>query len=113
MAITEIHSNDLLFDYLVRIPMRGDRERATETYLRGGHDCARKFVDLCQELGDLNSILEFASGYGRVARHVAALAPKLSWTCCDIHSEAVAFIREKIGFPAFLSTIDPAAWKAP
>jgi SAM-dependent methyltransferase len=114
MFTNEISPTDLLFDYLLRVPMKGDRARATGAYLSGGRDCAQRFATLCREYGDEpKSVLEFASGYGRVARHVAELAPALSWTCCDIHPQAVAFISEKIGLRAFLSTTDPAQWAAP
>jgi hypothetical protein len=42
MMTTEIHPDDLLFDYLRRVPFKGDADKARNSYLIGGRDCAKK-----------------------------------------------------------------------
>jgi SAM-dependent methyltransferase len=53
------------------------------------------------------SILDFASGYGCVTRHLSAVMPQAKLTACDIHPEAVDFIRTKLGIKAVLSAHEP------
>ena len=47
----------------------------------------------------------FASGYGRVSRH---LRLPDNMTCCDIHADAVDFLRDKIGVKAIIFKTDPS-----
>jgi SAM-dependent methyltransferase len=112
-ASSKIHPSDLLFDYLRRVPFQGDTEKARAAYLDGGLDCARKFAGLCRDHSIGRSVLEFASGYGRVSRHVSKILPDKDWACCDIHGAAVAFLHETFGLKAFISTPDAGAWRAP
>jgi SAM-dependent methyltransferase len=52
------------------------------------------------------SFLDFASGYGRVTRHIPNEVPNTEVFACDIHAEAVAFIRS-MGFQAIQSAHSP------
>ena len=52
-------------------------------------------------------LLEFASGYGRVTRHLPDAIPSARITACAIHEEAVSFIETEIGQKAVLSCTDP------
>lgn len=108
----EISPDDMLFDFLVRNVFPDDHPRAIEAYFNGGADCAQRFAALCREeiKSAPNSVLEFASGYGRVTRHVRNIFPKVSWTCSDVHPRAVEFARDRLGFNAFLSTPRPPEW---
>lgn len=54
-------------------------------------------------------LLDFASGYGRLGRHVANIMPDARYTGMDIHAEAVAFMRHRLGLDALLSDFDPRA----
>jgi SAM-dependent methyltransferase len=55
--------------------------------------------------------LDFASGYGRVTRHIVAEIPKeLVWVA-DIYSEGVAFQEREFGVHGLVSTTDPAAFQ--
>ena len=58
------------------------------------------------------SILEFASGYGCVTRHLPALMPTSSIVACDIHDEAVSFIDDEIGVDAISSVSVPEDFDA-
>jgi SAM-dependent methyltransferase len=49
------------------------------------------------------SLLEFASGYGCVTRHLKTLGEKYDVLACDIHQDAVDFISDHIGVAAALS----------
>jgi SAM-dependent methyltransferase len=113
-AFQDIHERDLLFQYIHRIKFQGDYEKAVRDYFEDGKNCCRRFTQLCAEHKPegVKTVLDFASGYGRVARHSAEFMPGVAWTCCDIHPEAVEFLRSH-GLPAIPSTHDPQAWTSP
>lgn len=52
--------------------------------------------------------LDFASGYGRLTRHVVAELPKESVWVSDIYAEGVAFQERTFGVEGIVSTIDPS-----
>jgi SAM-dependent methyltransferase len=56
-------------------------------------------------------LLEFASGYGRVTRHLINSSANL-WAC-DIHPAAIDFIQRDIGARAFVSSPFPEMFQAP
>jgi SAM-dependent methyltransferase len=51
--------------------------------------------------------LDFASGYGRVTRHIVAELPRESVWVCDIYAEGVAFQERTFGVKGIVSTSDP------
>jgi SAM-dependent methyltransferase len=51
-------------------------------------------------------VLDFASGYGRVARQLDR--QQFDVTACDIHQAAVDFMRDEIGIDAFVSATSPS-----
>ncbi len=53
-------------------------------------------------------ILDFASGYGRVTRHIVNDVPKERVWISDIYAEGVAFQQRELGVQGILSTTDPA-----
>jgi SAM-dependent methyltransferase len=109
---SEINSDDMLFDFLVRSVFPTDHPRAIEAYFNGGADCAQRFATLCREHfeSEPETILEFASGYGRVTRHIKKLFTNTLWTCGDVHQRAVDFSRGKLGLDAFRSPTRPNDW---
>jgi SAM-dependent methyltransferase len=40
--------------------------------------------------------LEFAAGYGRVTRHLRKVVPEAEVLACDIHPDAITFVREEL-----------------
>jgi SAM-dependent methyltransferase len=52
-------------------------------------------------------LLDFASGYGRVTRHIVADVPKESVWVSDIYAEGVAFQQREFGVHGIVSTTDP------
>jgi hypothetical protein len=48
-------------------------------------------------------VFEFASGYGCVSRHLNVMSKKYKICACDIHPQAVDFLRDKLGVDSILS----------
>jgi SAM-dependent methyltransferase len=83
---------------------------ALESYFHGGHQNAAQVTQLVARLFpkvERIRILEFASGYGRVTRHLRMQLPKHDLAASDIHSAACEFIREKIGVETHRSHTEP------
>lgn len=53
------------------------------------------------------NLLDFASGYGRVTRHIVADVPKEKVWISDIYPEGVAFQEREFGVHGLVSTTDP------
>jgi cyclopropane fatty-acyl-phospholipid synthase-like methyltransferase len=112
-VVPDIHPNDMLFDFLVGA-FPNNNQAAIEAYIRGGEDCARKFAALCAKhlTKQHPTILEFASGYGRVSRYAKQIMPDAEWVCSDVHPKAVDFIADKMALVSFLSSARPQDWTA-
>lgn len=108
----EISKDDMLLDFFVRAVFPTDHRKAIEAYFTGGEDCAKRFANLCREhlSSGPASVLEFASGYGRVARYAMHVLPDAAWVCSDVHPNAVEFLSNKIGVRAHLSSTKPEDW---
>ncbi|BCH07963.1 methyltransferase [Mesorhizobium sp. 131-3-5] len=108
----EISKDDMLFDFFVRAVFPTDHRKAIEAYFTGGEDCAIRFANLCREhlSPGPSSVLEFASGYGRVARYAMHVLPDAAWVCSDIHPNAIDFLSNKVGVRTHLSSTKPEDW---
>jgi hypothetical protein len=103
--VRSVHRDDLIFQFIITHPSFPDSASAVTYYFKDGANSSRKLAALFDEL-DIRtdaSLLEFASGYGCVTRHLKSALPSLAVTACDIHPEAVWFIRNELGTPAILS----------
>jgi SAM-dependent methyltransferase len=58
-------------------------------------------------------LLDFASGYGRVTRHIVAEVPPESVWVSDIYAAGVAFQERQFGVHGVVSTTDPASIELP
>jgi len=96
---------------------RGNRERACVAYMSVG----KQMMDEVRQLAHwafggweaCESVLDFASGYGRFARHlVQEVSPQRVWTS-DVYADALRFNREQLGVGGFASTTDPDAFECP
>jgi SAM-dependent methyltransferase len=96
---TAVHPNDHIWNFVLHHPGFASPAAAIEYYFTDGAKSARHFRELA---GECPTVLEFAAGYGCVTRHLA-LAPGLQVTACDIHREAVGFLRDEIGVRAIVS----------
>ena len=111
-VIPDIHPNDFIFKFLLNHPnFFKDSKLAVSHYFDDGAQSANKLMKIIHgyhgQTGKQFQLLEFASGYGCVTRHLPRFLPKDSITSCDIHVEAIDFIREKIGNPVILSNSVP------
>jgi SAM-dependent methyltransferase len=106
---TEIHRQDYLFQFLLHHPEVDD---PLKLYIQDGRNSARRLRELLDEhaadppTGSL-TVLEFASGYGCVSRHLARQVPNAEVTCSDIHPEAMDFIGRTFSMETQLSVARP------
>lgn len=107
----DVHPDDFILRFLLEKSDAPGAGQAVETYFEDGARSAEQLAGLltgvCGFQDQPCHVLEFASGYGRVTRHLARAAPFCSVTACDIHPQAVSFIREKLGVPAIVSAHVP------
>ncbi len=108
----DLHSEDLLLEYFLTHSKRPAED---------GGPLAAYFEDAARDANQIRAmmrrfnipadvkVLEFASGFGRVTRHLR----DLNISASDIHPQAVAFLREKMRVNAILSSADPAAFTPP
>jgi len=111
----DLSEYDQLLGFLINIPSLTP-EAAVEAYFTGGKDDARRLVSVLEQLGLLGGnkkILEFASGYGRVTRHLKQLLSENSYSASDIHPAACSMIDTAIGVPAHLSSTVPENLNVP
>ena len=96
------------------IPSSHQKE-AIDYYFKDGQNSAQILLNLITSLypptGNPIKLLEFASGYGRVTRHLLNLQANLSITACDIHEEAISFIENKLNNSSILSHPEPEQLK--
>ncbi len=102
----DIHPNDFIFAFIRDDPTLADKDRAPQIYLDSGATTANVLRDVLNQhrpsRQHLFTMLEFASGYGRISRHFRKVIPEADVTACDIHPEAIGFLRE-MGIKAELS----------
>jgi cyclopropane fatty-acyl-phospholipid synthase-like methyltransferase len=110
----EIHPDDFIYRFLVNHPgFLSDMNRVMY-YFADGAKSASKLLDLVAKYGDgpRASVLEFASGYGCVSRHLVK-NDKIDLVSSDIHGQAIDFLTDKIGAKALLSASVPENFAAP
>lgn len=103
-----IHPEDQIFWFLIELP-RQTIEEAIHSYFSTGAESATKLRHLVEGRLAIESpsVLEFASGYGCVTRHLARVFPAAIVTPCDIHDSALAFLKSEFGLEAHLSSNEP------
>jgi len=111
----EIHQDDFIFKFLYDNPTFKTKEAAIEYYFNDGANSVSQLksilTDVCSLDGNKIDLLEFASGYGCLTRHMQNVMPYADSTACDIHEKAIEFIETKIGAKAVLSKSDPLAFQ--
>ena len=116
-VVPDVHADDFIFRFVIENEAFNDVRDAVEYYFSDGARSAGKLSFLLSEVcGIRNSkvrLLEFASGYGCVTRHLNRSLPEVNLFSCDIHQEAVAFTEEVLGVPALLSHSVPEALAVP
>ncbi|MFN7942717.1 MAG: class I SAM-dependent methyltransferase [Thermoanaerobaculia bacterium] len=93
----------------------GDWDGALADYLRDGAEVATSIRQLAEAwrggFAGLGELLDFASGYGRVTRHLVRELPPARLWVADVVGEAVAAQERRFGVHGLVSTTDPAAWR--
>jgi len=113
----EIHKSDFILDFVVNALWHGDKERGTRNYFELGAYSANLAKELVSEVTKTKarlkeswsptSVLDFASGYGCVARFLSQVFPASVVSACDIHKQAVEFNRDILDLSSFQSTAEP------
>jgi len=106
----DVHPADMIFQFVAKHNGFPDAYQAIQYYFTDGRMSAERLRELlARNLPDKSSgrLLEFASGYGCVTRHLIAQGlPGWEVTCADIHDEAVLFL-QKLGARAMPSASRP------
>ena len=121
-VVAEIHKKDFIFKFVAR-KWKGDQERAVANYYQLGDYSAKLARDILGEVVRVRKVLkegwtpgrvlDFASGYGCVSRHLSRELPESTVSTCDIHSEAVAFNSSVLGLASTLSSSTPERLELP
>ena len=114
-----LHEDDFIFWFIHDQAHMTDKAVAVQDYFLSGRDGAVYVKGLLEEhptrnllqqggkAGHKRSLLEFAAGYGRVTRHFRTALPDMEVVACDIHPQAVQFLKS-LGVDAVTSTHGPA-----
>lgn len=108
----DIHLDDFIFQFVYNHPGFSSRDKAIQYYFDDGQTSAqnlsRLLLDVCRyDPQNKIKLLEFASGYGCVTRHLGNVLPFVDVISCDIHMEAVSFIRDRLQEDAVASRSIP------
>lgn len=108
----DIHPDDFIFRFLYENPTFSTKDAAIQYYFNDGQKSAKQLhrllTEICKYKGEEEvKILEFASGYGCVTRHIENVIPFARITSCDIHAEAQSFIENILNVNAVLSSPQP------
>jgi len=110
-----VHSDDFIYWFCCTHPSF-TVESAINYYFEDGRRSADKLADLVVALGYGNErpvkLLEFASGYGCVSRHLKKHA-QFDLVSCDIHPEAIDFLGGRIGAKTMRSAHVPEQFSPP
>jgi SAM-dependent methyltransferase len=106
----DIHADDEMlhfFLYTMGYPL----EQAVAAYLDSGARIWGAFRQIIAwRFGSPQAcgrILDFASGYGRVTRHIVAEVPRTSVWVSDVYAEGVGFQQRTFGVQGIVSTTEP------
>jgi cyclopropane fatty-acyl-phospholipid synthase-like methyltransferase len=109
----EIHGEDMLLQFILNHPAFREPEEAVRYYFSDGAESAGKLRDIIDRNMSPGlrrgryTILEFASGYGMVTRHLHGKLEGADIVSCDIHAKAVQFIRSTLQAKAITSRHHP------
>ncbi|MEO0006671.1 MAG: hypothetical protein RJA20_867 [Bacteroidota bacterium] len=107
-----LHEKDYILRFLLENPAFTNQDSALSYYFQDARKSAKQLSRLVSdELGLFGehgfSMLEFASGYGCVTRHLPAVMSSWQIVSSDIHVEANAFNAENFGVEVLQSTTSP------
>jgi hypothetical protein len=103
------HPDDFIYRFVLRHRSFKKAKNAVDYYFEDGARSAEQLAEIIASLNiDVKPIrmLEFASGYGCVTRHLKN-NPNLSIVASDIHPAAISFLQNSIGVEARMSAHRP------
>lgn len=104
----EIHPHDEIFQFIFNHPTSKNPLR---DYLADGWRTSYELMIVLEEVGrslaGCASFLEFASGYGRLTRHLAKFPGADKVSVSDIMPGAIEFSQQRFGVKGFPSTNEP------
>jgi hypothetical protein len=110
-----VHPKDFIYWFCTAHPQM-PLDHGINYYFRTGGESAAKLAGIVAELGyrevQTVKLLEFASGYGCLSRHFKKYG-QFDLTSCDIHPEAIEFLRKDIGVKAVPSAHVPEQFSPP
>jgi hypothetical protein len=110
-----IDDRDEMLGFLVS-SHRGDRDRALFQYFQSGESIAGSLAQVLRwrfggdgvsDPGRIRSLLDFASGYGRVTRFLVREVPAARIWVADVYAGGVQFQAERFGVHGVVSAIRP------
>ena len=111
-----IHPTDHIFRYILEHSKKPTDEERVQHYFEDGANSARQLAEIvhkyCGNLERKPQLLEFASGYGCVTRHLAK-EQTFEAEACDIHPAAIEFIQNTLGVRAVQSAALPEMFEVP
>ncbi len=113
LFVSDIAAADEMYLYNLR-SLRGSEDAAAILYFEKGRQIADAFLAaLAWRFGNSGpeSLLDFASGFGRATRFLTRTLPPGSVSVSEIDAEAVAFQERLFGVRGFLSTSEPAVFR--
>ena len=111
-----VDPTDHIFRYIIEPSKRPGDEENVRYYFEDGANSARQLAELvkkyCGHLERKPQVMEFASGYGCVTRHLA-LNKNIDLESCDIHPAAIDFLQTEMGVLALQSSPVPETLHCP
>ncbi|HEV7506787.1 MAG TPA: class I SAM-dependent methyltransferase [Thermoanaerobaculia bacterium] len=108
-----VDDRDEMLTFLLK-SYRGDRDSALFQYFQSGESIANSLLQVLRwRFGDdgdfarIHSLLDFASGYGRVTRFLVREVPAARVRVADVYADGVRFQAERLGVQAIVSAIRP------
>lgn len=109
-----VHPDDHIFNFLISHPGFADEQSKIDYYFCDALKSSKQLAEIIEKHNPGTKrpvkLLEFASGYGCVSRHLKKLE-QLSITSCDIHPEAIKFLKNALKVNAVLSSSQPEMLK--
>ena len=116
-VVPDIHPDDFIFQFILTNPYFTNPKDAVHYYFNDGKNSARRLSAILTNVLHLGhspiQLLEFASGYGCVTRHLPRMVPAAHATACDIHEQATGFIQQTMGIDTVLSHSVPEEVRFP
>lgn len=105
-----IHKNDIMFAGML-ISNPTDLKGVLYSYFKIGVSTANNIHTILKEHGvEPGRILDFGSGYGRVARFLPAVFPAADVFVSDVKTSGTNFLRQRMGLGQVVHSEDPSSF---